>query len=146
MTRTKKIAAIGVAALFVGTIVIAASAHFVKCSAAQQGNNFVISFKEAGLGNERTCVKVSADITATFACINGGGKNPAAANKRTVSETRVATDCFNPHNGQISGSLTLTPPGPGDFHCPPGMTLRLWSVSAVNVKVEDTTHNITCTP
>ena len=123
-----------------------AAAHFLNCSKAQQGNNLVVSFKEAGLGNDNTCISVSATAEAVYACFNNGGHNPSAANKRTISEQRVATDCFTPHNGQITGSLTLTPPGPGDFSCPSGQKLRLLSVSYSNVKVNDTTHNVTCTP
>jgi hypothetical protein len=146
MLRTKKLAVGGVIALLAVTIVIAGSAHFIKCSKSTQGNNVVVSFKEAGLGNERTCITVEADASAVYACINGGGKNPSAANKRTINSRRTATDCFTPHNGSISGSLSLTPPGPGSFSCPPGQSLRLLSVSYSNVSVHDTTHNVSCTP
>jgi hypothetical protein len=135
-----------VVCLFVATVALAASAHFIKCSKSQQGNNLVVSFKEAGLGNELTCITVSADATANYACFNNGGQNPSAENKRTVSARRTATDCFTPHNGSISGSLTLTPPGPGDFRCPPGQKLVLVSVSYSNVRVNDTTHGVSCTP
>jgi len=146
MSRTKKIAAGGVLSLLVITVAIAGSAHFIKCGKSQQGNNLVVSFKEAGLGNEQTCITVEGDASAVYACINGGDKNPKAANKRTVNAKRTATDCCTPHNGAISGSLTLTPPGPGDFSCPGGMTLRLLSVSYSNVKVVDTTHDASCSP
>ena len=146
MSKAKR-ATIGVAAtLFLATVAVAASPHFLKCSKSQQGNNLVVSFKEAGLGDELTCITVSGTGTATYACINGGNKNPSAANKRTVSAQVTATDCFTPHNGQITGSLTLTPPGPGDFSCPPGQRLVLQSVSYSNVTVNDTTHNTSCTP
>src|SRR5207249_4670344 len=124
----------------------AASAHFLKCSKSAQGNNLVVSFKEAGLGNEVTCISVRATATANYACINGGERNPSAANKRTIVAPTVASDCFTPHNGSINGSLTLTPPGPGDFSCPPAQTLVLQSVSYSNVTVNDTTHNVSCTP
>jgi hypothetical protein len=146
MSRTKKVAAGGVLSLLAITIALAGSAHFIKCGKSQQGNNVVVSFKEAGLGNERTCITVEGDASAVYACINGGGKNPSAANKRTINSKRTATDCFTPHNGSISGSLTLTPPGPGDFSCPSGQQLRLLSVSYSNVKVTDTTHDVSCTP
>jgi hypothetical protein len=135
-----------VVCLFATTVALAGSAHFIKCSTARQGNTQVVSFKIAGLGNEVTCVKATATATAVFACYNGGGKNPSAANKRTVNAQVTASDCFTPHNGSISGSLTITAPGPGDFSCPPGQTLRLESVSFSNVSVTDTTHNVTCTP
>jgi hypothetical protein len=146
MSKSKKLVMVLVLFVFAVTIAIASSAHFNKCSKSQQGNNLVVSFKETGLGNDQTCITVSADASAVYACINGGDKNPSAANKRTINATRTATDCFTPHNGGISGSLTITPPGPGGFSCPPGQTLRLESVSYSNVQVVDTTHNVTCTP
>jgi hypothetical protein len=144
----KRLIAVAVLGLFMVSVAFAASAHFINCSKSTSGNNLTASFKIAGLGNEVTCVTVQATVEATYACINNGGKNPSAANKRTVSEQRVATNCFTPRNGQISGSLTLTPPGPGDFTCPPGQTLTLvaGSVSYSNVRIVDTTHNVTCTP
>src|SRR5256885_5168078 len=146
MSKSKRVAIGAVVCLFATSVALAASAHFIKCSKSAQGNNLVVSFKEAGLGNEVTCISVSATATSNYACINGGGKNPSAANKRAVVAIVTATDCFTPHNGQITGSLTLTPPGPGDFSCPPGQTLVLQSVSYANVSVNDTTHNVTCTP
>ena len=146
MSKSKRVAIGAAATLFIATVAVAASPHFLKCSKAQQGNNLVCSFKEAGLGNEITCITVSGTGTATYACINGGDKNPSAANKRTVSAQVTATDCFTPHNGSISGSLTLTPPGPGDFSCPPGQRLVLWSASYSDVTVNDTTHTTSCTP
>ena len=144
--RTKRTVFIAVITLFAVSVALAVGAHFNSCSKSSQGNNVVVSFKEAGLGNDVTCISVSATAEATYACFNGGNKNPSAANKRTISEERVATDCFTPRNGSISGSLTVTPPGPGDFSCPSGQTLRLLSVSYSNVKVNDTTHNVSCTP
>jgi hypothetical protein len=147
MSKTKRAAIVAVVLVFTATVALAASAHFINCSkSAQSGTEQTVSFKIAGLGNETTCVTVSANATATFACFNGGNKNPSAANKRTINSQVVASDCFSPHNGSISGSLTLEPPGPGDFSCPPGQKLRLLSVSYSNVKVVDTTHNVTCTP
>jgi hypothetical protein len=146
MLRSKRTIFMLVITLFAVSVALASSAHFNNCGKSAQGNNEVVSFKEVGLGSDVTCITVSADATAVYACINGGGKNPSAANKRTVNAQVTATDCFTPHNGQITGSLTLTPPGPGNFSCPSGQTLRLESVSYSNVSVNDTTHNETCTP
>src|SRR5437764_14526211 len=84
-----KITVAAVALLLAGTVALAASAHFLKCSKSQQGNNLVVSFKEAGLGNERTCITVSAQATAVYACFNNGGKHPKAENKETVNSEVV---------------------------------------------------------
>ncbi len=132
--------------LLLATTIALAAAHFISCSKNQQGNNLVVSFKEAGLGNELTCITVSAQATAVYACYNNGGNHPKAANKETVNSEVTATDCFTPRNGQITGSLTLTPPGPGNFSCPSGQTLRLDSVTYSTVKVNDTTHDLSCSP
>jgi len=145
MSSTKKIAVAAIV-LFGATVALAGSAHFIRCSDNTQGDNLVVSFKIAGLGNETTCVTVTADATAEYACYNNGGRHPQAANKETINAEVVATDCFTPRNGQINGSLTLTPPGPGDFSCPPGQTLVFEGVTYSNVRVVDTTHNVSCTP
>lgn len=43
--------------------------------------------QEAGLGNtvSTEAITLSGTATATYACINGGGKHPSAANKETVT-------------------------------------------------------------
>ena len=66
----------------------AASPHFISASAAFAGTgpNLNVSFKEAGLGDNLNITYVaSADGTAVYACINGGGNHPKASNKATVS-------------------------------------------------------------
>src|SRR5438034_1072468 len=89
--RTRRTVFIAVITLFAVSIALASSAHFNSCSKSSQGNNLVVSFKEVGLGNDVTCISVSARADATYACFNGGNKNPSAANKRTISEDRVAS-------------------------------------------------------
>jgi hypothetical protein len=46
----------------------------------------------------------------------------------------------------VRGSLPLTPPGPGNFSCPSGQTLRLDSVTYSNVVVTDSTNGVSCSP
>ena len=121
----------------------AGSAHFIKSqtSASLSGNNLVCSFKEAGLSAGSTeTVTCTANATANFECINGGSKHPQAANKETVNATVSGSGTFQvDQNGNIVGSVTATPPGPGDFSCPPGQTLVLTSVSYSNVVLTDST-------
>jgi hypothetical protein len=144
-TRNKTISAFAAVVLLSVTFAIAA-AHFLQCSGSQNGNNFVVSFREAGLGNGDVTITLTANATANYACYNNGNKNPAAQNKRTVHSAVQSTGVFTPKNGSVRGSLTLTPPGPGDFSCPPGQTLRLDSVSYSNVVVTDTTNGVSCNP
>jgi hypothetical protein len=124
------------------------SAHFIKSgtSATRSGNLLNISFKEAGLasGSVETIV-VSALGTATFQCINGGGKNPSAANKTTVSQQVSNSGTFSANtSGNVIGSLSLSPPGPGSFTCPPGQTLSgPLDVSYSNVMITDQTSGAT---
>lgn len=124
----------------------AQSPHFISASAAFQGSgpNLTVSFKEAGLGNNQLITyRASANATAVYACINGGGNHPKATNKETVSGPVSATGTFSSgKNGTVSASLTLSPPGPGSFSCPSGQKLVLASVSYTNVAITDTTNNV----
>lgn len=126
---------------------MATSPHFVSTSAEFQGSgpNLNVNFKEAGLGNNQLInYTASADATAVYACINGGGNHPKAANKETVSGPVSASGTFSSgKNGTVSATLTLTPPGPGSFTCPSGQKLVLADVSYTNVKITDNTNNVT---
>lgn len=99
-----------------------------------------MSFKEAGLaaGSVET-VTASATGTATYECVNNGGNVPTS--KETVTTTVTKSGTFTAdQNGNIVGTLTLMPPGPGSFSCPPGQTLvGPLNVSYTNVSVTDTT-------
>jgi hypothetical protein len=124
---------------------LADSPHFVRADASTDGANLVVSFKEAGLGtNQLINYEATADATATYVCVNNGGKNPSAQNKTTVSGPVSATGTFNSgKNGQVTASLTLSPPGPGSFSCPKGQHLDIAEVIYTNVAITDTTNGIT---
>src|SRR5687767_2711515 len=91
--------------------------HSVTSSINSAGA-LVVNFDERGLGNENVNYVLSATGTATYYCVNRGGKNPSAANKRTVSSTVTAAGSFEVKNGRVVASLSAGPPGPGDFSCP----------------------------
>ena len=145
MSRKKLIVTASVVTLLSVTFAFAA-AHFLQCSKSTQGNNVVVSFREAGLGNGDVTIRVTANATANYACYNNGGKNPSAANKRTINAAVSNADVFTPKNGSVRGQLTLTPPGPGDFSCPKGQTLRLDSVTYSNVVITDLNNGVSCSP
>jgi hypothetical protein len=137
-------------ATFVVMLAMAAAAtaqnpHFINASAKTDGANLVVSWKEAGLGdNQLINYTANADGTATYVCVNKGGGNPSASNKTTVSGPVSASGTFNSgKNGQITASLTLNPPGSGSFSCPPGQSLQLAQASYTNVSITDTTNGIT---
>jgi hypothetical protein len=123
----------------------AASPHFISAKATVSGQNLIVSWKEAGLGdNQLINYTASADATATYVCVNKGGANPSASNKTTVSGPVSASGAFSSgKNGNINGSLTLNPPGPGSFSCPPGQSLAVASASYTNVSIADTTNGLT---
>jgi hypothetical protein len=124
------------------TLAFAGNAHFIKSatSASLDGNNLVVTFKEAGLesGSSETVV-ATADGTATYECFNNGGKHPQAANKETVhAEVSASGEFSADKNGNIVGTLTVQPPGPGGFSCPSGQTLvGPTNVSYTNIVLTD---------
>jgi hypothetical protein len=102
-----------------------------------------VSFKEAGLGdNQNIDYTVTADASAVWACINGGGRHPQATNKETVTEPVTGHGTFaSGRNGNVTASITVTdsPPGAGAFTCPSGQSLVLSSVTYSNVTLRDDT-------
>jgi len=115
---------------------LADSPHFISASASVgSGGNLVATFKEAGLGTTAKTeqITLSADASATYACINGGGNHPKAANKETVSGPVSNSGAFPVRNGQTTGSISVAPPGPDGFTCPSGQKLVLVFVSYTNV-------------
>ena len=135
VTLTIVAAAVGVLTLG-ATAALADNPHFLSATASVDNNgNLVCAFKEAGLGNtvSTTNITCSADATAVYACLNGGGKHPQAANKETVSGPVSGGGAFPVRNGQTTGTISVAPPGAGEFSCPNGQRLVLASVCYANV-------------
>jgi hypothetical protein len=103
----------------------------------------VVSWDEAGVGQQTVNYTLTADGSATYACINGGGNHPKATNKATVNGPVSASGSFPAtKNGRVTGSLSAGPPSAGSFSCPGGQTLVLASVSYTNIVVSDTTNGV----
>jgi len=145
---------IGVVAL-VGTLMgsagpaLADSPHFIKASASlSNAGALVCSFKEAGLGSTVATERVScsADASAVYACINGGGNHPKAANKETVSGPLVSGGDFPVRNGSVTGSISIGPLDPGGFSCPGGQRLVLSEVSYTNIVLAGSAGNTANVP
>ena len=132
---------LAVASLSLVTSPLWAAAHFQSASASKSGSNLTVSFRESGLGNGDVNIQASATVTQQQACINGGDKNPSAANKRSFTSTNSSNGTFTAKNGSVSGSLTLSPPSTG-FSCPGGMRLVTLSVTYSDVRVTDTTNGV----
>jgi hypothetical protein len=128
-----------------GAMAASGSPHFIKnaTSASLSGANLVCKFKEAGLASGAVeTVSCSATESITYECVNGGGKNPSASNKKTFVTTVSKSGTFTADkNGNIVGSLTLTAASAASlgFACPPGQTVTLVSVSYSNARVTDQT-------
>jgi hypothetical protein len=120
-----------------------AAAHFMSASGSVNSNGaLVVNWDEAGLGNGNIDYTVSADASATYACINGGGNHPKAANKATVNGEATAAGSFQSKNGRVRASLTTGPISAGSFTCPGGQRLVLAAVSYSNIVVTDTTNGV----
>jgi hypothetical protein len=133
------IAAVFATAALAVPAALADSPHFIKASASiDNAGNLVCTFKEAGLGTtvSTEAVTCSADASADYACINGGNNHPKAANKETVAGPVSGGGNFPVRNGSTTGSITVAPPGPGDFSCPNGQTLVLAAVSYTNIVLQ----------
>jgi hypothetical protein len=118
-------------------------AHFFNVSSSvNDAGSLVVSYDEAGVGNNT--VNYITNASATYACINGGGNHPKAANKETVSGGLSVGFSRDPTNGRVTGA-TSPPIGPqpkGAFDCPSGQTLVLASVSYTGITLTDTTNNV----
>jgi len=119
-------------------------AHFMPGTSAtvNGAGALVVAIDEAGVGNEDVTYTLTASAQAVYACINGGGNHPKAANKETVAGQLSAGGTFSPTNGRIDASLTTGPLSAGDFTCPSGQTLVLASVSYTSVVLTDTTNGV----
>ena len=117
---------------------LAANPHFINTGASgpDASGDLLVKFKISGLGaNETVTVTTDAQATGQYACINGGGKNPSAANKQAFAGPVSASGDFtSDKNGSVTGSLTLTPPAT-TLVCPGGQKLVLADVTYSGLSV-----------
>ena len=122
-------------------------AHFKSASASVDNSGaLVVNFDEAGVGTSSIDYTLTANATATYACINGGGKNPKAANKQTNPGDVAGNATFEPKHGRVVGSVSAGPISAGSFSCPSGQQLVLASVSYSNIVLTDTQNNVSISP
>jgi hypothetical protein len=118
-------------------------AHFFSATGSVADNGaLVVTFDEGGVGQETVDLSLSATGNATYACLNGGGNHPKAANKETVTGPVGGSGSFAPtKNGRVSGSLSAGPPA-SNLTCPSGQTFVLACVSYTNITLTDNTNNV----
>ncbi len=131
-----------VAAIVMANPAAAVAAKFHSASGSINNNGtLTVTFDERGLGNGNINYTLAADYSAVFACINGGGNHPQAANKETVNGAASAAGTFQSKNGRVQASLTTSPvPSAGTFSCPSGQRLVLASVTYTGILLTDTTN------
>jgi len=127
---------------FAGPAMADAPKFHSATSSVNNAGALVADFDERGLGNENIDYTLTADATAVFACINGGGNHPQAANKETINSEVSATGSFEAKNGRVRASLTTGTPSAGDFACPRGQRLVLASVTYTDILLTDTTNGV----
>jgi hypothetical protein len=122
-------------------------AHFFSATSAVNGSGaLVVSWDETGLGNENINYTLTADATATYACINNGGNHPKASNKETKADQVSAGGSFQAKNGRVQASLTAGPLTDPTFQCPSGQTRILARVTYSNIVLTDTSNNVVANP
>jgi hypothetical protein len=109
-------------------------------SSVNNDGALVVNFDERGLGNENIDYTLTADATALYACINGGGKHPQAANKEAFEGQVSGGGSFEPKNGRVVASLATGPLLAPQFTCPNGQRRVLAAVTYTNIVLTDTTN------
>jgi hypothetical protein len=118
-------------------------AHFMSASdSVNSAGALVVAFDEAGLGNGNIDYTLTADATAVYACINGGGNHPKASNKESFEGQLSTGGTFQSKNGRVRASLVTGPLQAPSFTCPAGQTRVMASVSYSNIMLTDTTNNV----
>ena len=133
------------AALLLGGVAWAASPHFIKSTGSidTTTGDYTATWKEAGLGNTPINYELASTNSSSFwQCFTKSGNQPQGSPQAGGAGLIVQTGTFTPHNGSITGSLSLSPEV-GTAHCQGGgLVLCLASVSYAGVSITDTTNGI----
>jgi hypothetical protein len=137
------VAAVFIAALAFSAVAQAGSAKFHSATSSVNSTGaLVVSFDQRGLGEGDIDYTLTADATALYACINGGGKNPSAANKQAFEGQVTGGGSFEVKNGRVVASITAGPLAAPQFTCPPGQRRVLAAVTYTNIVLTDTTNDV----
>ena len=120
-------------------------AHFFSDTTASIASSgaLIVHIDEAGLGTGETNYSLTAEASATYACINGGGNHPKAANKETFNEELSVGTTQKPKHGRVQADMSAGPLSAGSFTCPGGQKLVLAAVSYTHIVLTDTSNNVT---
>jgi hypothetical protein len=127
------------------------SPHFIKGPSASldADGDYVVSFKEAGLGSTPVTYSLTADaVDFTWQCFTKSNNAPQGAPNHVSFSNDQARTTITPHNGQITGSISLTPTADGASCQGGGLKLCLVAVdygtvaAGGHVHFEDETNSI----
>jgi hypothetical protein len=142
---TAAAAAVVMLAFGVGMASATSGAHFFSATGSVADNGALqVSWDEAGVGNAEVFYTVHTDASATYACINGGGNHPKAANKQTTNGPLDSPMIGEqPQNGRVTvtNAISLGPLG-STLTCPSGQTFVLACVSYTHIVLTDTTNHV----
>ena len=139
--KSKTLVKVLVAAVvcFTAIAVMAENPHFIKSDASVQSDGrLLVTWKEAGLGNQVITYRLTATAQATYGCVVPGQRPPVATNKVVVTRVVATSSAFiASRNGAIDGSMLLAPPAVANMTCPAGQVIMLGSITFTNVDMWD---------
>jgi hypothetical protein len=142
---TAAAAAVLMLAFGAGVASATSGAHFFSATGSVADNGALqASWDEAGVGNAEVFYTLATDASATYACINGGGNHPKAANKQSVNGPLTSPSIGEqPQNGRVkvTNAISLGPLA-STLVCPSGQTFVLACVSYTDIVLTDTTNNV----
>jgi hypothetical protein len=110
--------------------------------------DLLFTWTEVGLGSPNVVYHLETVVSATFGCVNGGGKLPSASNKTTITAPlQTSVELAADRNGRITGSVVLDTGSvsPNGFSCPTGQTLAALFATFTDNTITDTTNHVTAT-
>ncbi len=135
--------------LLLQSFLFADSPHFIKSPTASIDSttgDYTVSFKEAGLGNTPITYSLTATTaTFTFQCFTKSHNTPNGAPNSVSFSGDSTFVTLTPRNGQITGSVSLTPDQDGASCQGGGLVLFLIAASYQGVTFCDVTDNLCST-
>jgi hypothetical protein len=131
--------------------VATSGAHFFSASSAVKTTDpakgaLLLSWDEAGVGQSQVNYSLAINSeSAIYACFNGGGNHPQAANKvGPTGPINTSLGAFSPINGRVIVTNFQVPGTPlaSSFACPPGQTRRTVQVTYSLGDLTDTTNHV----
>jgi hypothetical protein len=139
-------ATVAMMAFGAGTASATSGAHFFSATGSVADNGALqVSWDESGVGQSTVNYTLSTQASALYACLNGGGNHPKAANKQAVNGPLSSPSTgFNPTNGRVKVTNGISVgPLQSSLNCPSGQTFVLACVSYTGITLTDTTNGVT---